>query len=259
MFADLRKHFISVSDKAVSEDDLRQLVAIRALDVNFSHYLYDLSVFRSKRLKEYMDSLVKKYKTVDEVAVHVTHDELTHTLISVFITKDEKFDHISAIHEATKRYMDSMDVDTDAMTSVIAEEALDRAEDKEYIHSFEQLEEFIQLDENGELITDDDDSEEEEDDISTVIGLESKQVEVIKRTYNVFTLSDVIVDLSDFRVGDEGSEEINQAIAALHNPKEYYTVVYSINNKLIKTGIRIGYVPDTIDKIIDDVKSKVIY
>ncbi|MBQ2885864.1 MAG: hypothetical protein IJE43_19235 [Alphaproteobacteria bacterium] len=220
------------------------LALTRLMDEDFDWYLTDLSDYRNERLASYMDDLIKRYKTVDEVAAHVQHPELTHTLISVKINKDEHFEHREAIREAVKRYMEGYE-------SITALEEV--SEDKEYIRSFEDLEKFMEFDENGELIESEGIEEEEEEEFYVADIQDHKNY---RRSYCSCLLQEIIVDLSDFDNNKAVAEEINQAIGRLHSDKELYTVLYLRHGKLLQSNIKIAHIPEAIDSIIEYWKNK---
>lgn len=241
----LRKHFIS-PDEHFKPEEVDNIVIRRVLDSEYSHYLEDLTRYRTQRLRAYMDELIAKYKTVDEVAAHVQHPELTHTLISVEIGKKEKFEHMEAIHEAVKRYMDSVDVE-----SIIVREAssIDRVEKGDYLENIEQLEEYVEFDMNGEAVVEEVD-ESEEDDIFTIKNTSAVTVGKPEREYATFMMSDVIVDLSDYKIGDERAEEVNQTLAKISGKDKPYRVVYFIQDRLVPSKLKIDYAPDEINEIV---------
>ena len=217
------------------------------LDEEFNWYLEDLSDYRNNRLKEYMDDLIRKYKTPEEVAKHVTHDELTHTLIAIKIKSDEKMSHTEAILEATRRYMNDNEV------VAVTADTSDSAEDREYISDFEGLTKYFEFDENGEVIEPEDNEDESDEGEYFVDEIEVEQKH--KRTYCTYMLNEVIIDLSDFDNFRNTAEDINQAVGRLHSAKEYYNVVYLSRGKLLKTSLRIGYIPEEIDLLIEQKKA----
>lgn len=239
----LIKHFIS-PEECYSDDIALHVAVRRALDAKYSHYLEDLNRFRFKRLKDYMEGLIRQYKTPEEVAKHVQHPELTHTLISAKIRKEEKFSHEEAIAESVKRYMEG--IDDDDMQNLLNEDIIESTQ------TYEDLEKYIQFNEDGELIIEDEVTEDEEDDSDATSVMEESTLVAFKpkREYAVYTMSDAIVDLSDFKLGDERAESVNQTIAKLSGAGKPYRVCYFINNKLIPSGLYIDYIPEELNEII---------
>lgn len=242
----LTKHFIS-QDEKFREDEIADIVAKRVLDESYSHYLEDLTRFRSGRLKKYMDGLIAEYKTVDAVAEHVRHPELTHTLIAVEIKKDEKFDHMEAIHEATRRYMEKRDT-----TEILDVNEVEYEEDRGSMTEFEELEEYIEFDQDGNVIMEDDETIDGDKDDLTVLHERDYALQSVERERAVYMLNDVIVDMSDYKPTDEEAERINQNIAAISSKDKPYNVVYYINNKLVRSQLYIDYVPKLINNLFEE-------
>lgn len=248
MVGRLTKHLIS-KEEHIKQEDILNTIAKRALDESFSPYLEDLTRFRAGRLSDYMNDLIRKYKTVDEVAAHVNHPELTHTLIAVKIKKGEKFTHMEAIHEAVRRYMEDTDISIDMY------DAEEEEVEVEGISTFEELEEFIEFDQNGEVVGHEDDDlydEAEEDDLVTYYDKDF-QAQPMEMDKCIYCLDQVIIDFSEYRPTDSKAEEINQAIARLGGKDKYYKVLYFINNKFCETGIKIDYIPETINNLFKQV------
>ncbi len=200
----------------------------------------DLARFRTNRLKKYMSSLIKEYKTPEEVAAHVQHPELTHTLISLKIRKDEKFEHMDAIKEAVKRYMEE---DNGKMSE---SQAFGEDAEIEGLQSFEELEEYIIYMNNRK----EEEAEEEQDDMASLSEESALIHDKPKREYAVYAMSDVIVDLSDYKLGDERAESINQNIAKISGRSKPYRVCYFINNRLVPSALYVDYIPEEINAII---------
>ena len=213
-------------------------------------YLEDLNNFRARRLNNYMDDLIREYKTVEEVACHVQHPELTHTLISVYLNKEaEEYSHIEAIYEATKRYMDKRAIDINVFHELLEDKTKEEYQDS--IQTYDELTKYMSFDENGELIVEEEDEFDngEDDDISFIQDYKQKDFRQIQKSYVVYSLNDVIIDLSDFGI-DGIAEEINKEIAKRSDVNEFYNVVYLVKGKLLRTKLKIGYIPDNLNEII---------
>lgn len=250
----LKKHFISKEEIYSSEDDYTVLTIKRMLDAEFSPYLEDLARFRVGRLQKYMDDLICKYKTPEEVAAHVDHPELTHTLISVEIKKGEKFEHVEAIKEAVKRYMEKNEVKAADMKSLMLSENADKLEDREILRDFGDLEQFMQFDENGEVI-EDEDEESEEDDLMTVTNNSSTVVErIVEQTYCTYLLDEILIDLTDFNNCQDKAEEVNINLAKMSNKNGPYRAVYLIKGRALKTNLYFDPIHKEIDRVIKAVK-----
>lgn len=214
-------------------------------------YLEELEAYRSKRLNNYMEDLVRKYKTVDEVANHVRHDEFTHTLISVYIKDGEKFDHMDAIHIATERYMERRAQNQVAPIDLQTEE---RGEDKSSL-MFEELEEYVNFDENGEAIFDE--TEEDEDDLFTVS--ESSTFDVpVERSYILYSYNQAIVDFNDFKQNSIELDKAYNALTKFFVANGQYSVLLMVNSQIIPTGCFMNYMPKEVNSAIRSALQEVV-
>ena len=213
-------------------------------------YLEELETYRSKRLNTYMEGLVQKYKTVDEVANHVRHDEFTHTLISVYIKDGEKFEHMEAIRVATERYMEKR---LQNKTYEVDIETEERRESEESL-TFEELEECINFDENGEAIFDE---EEEEDDLFTVSD-HSAYDNIVERSRVLYSFNQAIIDFNDFKPDSKELSKAYDALVKFFVPNGQYTVLLMVNGQIVSTGCSMNYMPKDVDNAIQSVLQEVI-
>ncbi len=248
----MRKHFINPNENIKSEDIAKTVIA-RIMDKSFSHYLNDLTVYRATCLRDYMLGLIREFKTPEDVAAHLQHPQFTHTLIDIEIGNNEKLEHMEAIKESVKRYMENMDVNDSAVELSIEQDFAENNAIKEGIAAYEELETYVDFDENGELIVESDSEKADEDDILTIKDINTSFHDYIKRVYSTYMLDKVIIDLSDYDITDSEAERIHQKIFSLSGNDKPYTVVYFIKGKLIDTKMKIGYIPDEIDSIVTGV------
>ncbi len=222
-------------------------------------YLEVLQNYRNSEIKNYMSDLIAKYKTVDEVAEHVTHDSLTHTLIEAMIpSKKErgKLTHKERIHEATKRYMDSLESKGE-LNTLLEAAVTANDEDKDLRDEFMETDEwalsYAHIDANGDLVEEEVSEEDREYyEVTSYEDVEgySDDIEIPRALY---LLHECMVDLTGLDIDKEG-EQINQAIQALCEPDAYYDLCYIMGNKPpIKTGRKIAYRPDEINGIFNNV------
>lgn len=216
------------------------------------NYLNDLNNFRAVRLKDYMEDLVSKFKTVEAVAEHVVHPELTHTLISSFYKECEGLSHLDSIKKAVECYMERRDVLKENIEEMQHIQAEDLEEDFSILEEFNSIDKFIDLDENGELIVEEDEEDDGEDD---VILYETQASVVVEEPRYLFMLDEVVIDLSSYVATDSVAEMINQEIAKLSKKNGSYKVVYFIQKKLIKTELKIDYDVAALDRIFEFAKS----
>ena len=219
-------------------------------------YLQELTEYRSRRLSMYMDDLIRKYVTAEEVAKHVRHDELTHTLISIFTSKEENLDHMTSILEATKRYMEKQKVDNKDIVKVSEEKTQDYLEDIAVLRSFEELEELVNFDENGEAIIEE--SEVIDDDLDTVTD-NSAYLSPVERTRAIYSLNQVFIDLNEFNLADARLKNIYKELSSLFLVNGPYQVYLMIDGQIRSVGMFIEYVPTQIDNIINNVLRKEVF
>jgi hypothetical protein len=199
-------------------------------------YLEVLKEFRSKDISEYMDSLIAKYHTEEEVAKHVTDDSLTHTLIENMIPKKErkKLTHEERIREATHRYMSGVDVEAIINTSD------DKGEDDEIRESFgEWADDIFQVDSTGNVIVPD---EEEEDDYFATPESE-EEVHEVEACRVLYTRQECLVDLTGF-----GQEEFNKLVS-ITDQNAFYRLIVIKDGKIAHTDFKIGWIEDDIEEI----------
>lgn len=206
-------------------------------------YLEDLNNYRSKRLRTYMNSLIAKYKTVDEVAAHVDDPELTHTLIEAYLGKEsKKFEHLDAIHEATQRFMDGSKEDFESVESA---RMIDEAESNDFVESItsaEDLNKYIKVNDKGELIEEALSEYEDEEDLLSADSYidEKEKPKKVSWSKVQFTLYDVLVDISDCETLAM-AEPIHRAIAKISKNSESYNVAYIYRGVCRKTDLKVGY------------------
>lgn len=212
-------------------------------------YLEELSAYRSKRLDDYMQGLIAQYKTPEEVAEHVRHNELTHTLISLYIKKEDHLDHMESIRVATERYMAGLKLSEEELRAKAEEHSKEEEEEKSTVQSFEDIESFVYFNEKGEAVFEE--SEEDEDDLATVTDFSTYAR--VERTYSVYTQTQVFIDLNEFKLTDPRVKDIYQRMVSLYEPGAYYSVYFMIDGVIKPVGTTMSYCPSKIDAIIKDV------
>lgn len=214
-------------------------------------YMEALNEWREAELSNYMMGLINQYKTPEEVAKHVKHDSLTHTLIETMIPvkKERKpLTHDERILEATRRYFNMLD-NKEAPTVVVEDK-----DDTSYFQSDIELDTWIasysHVDANGDLITEDIDEDDfvDEDQLEELKPVE----EQITNSHVIYMMNQCWVDLTAYNIKTTG-EAINQEIAKLANPDEFYEVVYIIGKTVLRSGLKVGYIEDKIEEIFQRV------
>ena len=246
---ELVKHAIAEREMYLSDEEKLRLAVSRCLDSKFNPYLEDLNAYRTKRLSSYMDNLFHQWKTAEAVAEHVKHPDLTHVLISAFISKEETkiWEHSRCIYEAVKRY------ESKGNSKIVSQDVVCNTDS---LQGFEEFEQYVEVDQNGQLVLDE---VEDEDDMTTIpddIDGEGRYDES-DVSYVIYTLYEALVDLSELDM--EQAEEVNQRIAKLSKNDAPYRVLYMLKNRrsFLKSDLFINADERQINDIIREVKGEI--
>lgn len=217
-------------------------------------YLEVVTEFRNNEIRDYMYGLISKYKTADAVAEHVTHDSLTHTLIEAMMPdKDErkKLTHIERIHEATRRYMEQLDSgEMDRIVATINEEEEDEV--NPLMEVDEWVEGYARVSADGDLIVEDVSTEDAEYYADSLMYDEVEGYsENIETPSAIYLMNECIIDLT--HLTEEQTELFNQKIQEITSPSGFYTVVYILGHKTLKTPLKIDYKTEDITSILTEV------
>jgi hypothetical protein len=215
-------------------------------------YLEDLNSYRKSVLLDFMESLVREYKTPERVAEHLRHPSFTHTLISAYVPKNKlkALSHMERIEEAVRQYF----LDRENLLANTENFKVDDKEEKknfEELSGFEELQEYITFDDNGEVVIESNaELQEEEDDLETIYRDYPVEWEIIDKKYAMYSMDTCMVDLMG--LDDDGvAEEIHQALHRMSDPSEHYEVIYLLKrNVYVRAKFRVGYKPDEINKMI---------
>lgn len=210
-------------------------------------YLKTLNEFRTNEISNYMNSLISKYKTPEEVAKHVNDDNLTHTLIETMIKKEErkKLSHIERIERATQNYFDSLE--KKGKLDVVLHEEDEKEEDDSFMDLDVWVDTYSHIDQNGDLIIEDEEEWNEESN-SIVHELGPIETRVMNKPHVLYLMQEAWVDLTGLDIETTG-EEIYQGLRKLHDPNEFYEVVLVIGKNTFRTGIKVGYISEEIEKL----------
>ena len=239
------RSFIS-PDESYSEDKALRVAVERMLDERFSPYLYDLNKYRKERLTSYMEDLIDKYKTREEVTKHVTHPDLTHVLISAYVDKlkAKTMTHRECIAEAVNQYFNSRD----EQVVRIETKFVNNEDDGVELSNFEELEEYMHFDETGEVILDRDEEEEDMDvipDINEPVNFDDFRID---RTYVFYLMDKVLIDFTGFPL-DEKADEFQNELMKLSNEDDWYSVYYNYGEKQVPAGFKIAYKPNEVEAL----------
>ncbi len=218
-------------------------------------YLEILTDYRNNEIRTYMERLIWRYKTVDEVAKHVKDDNLTHVLIETML-KDKgarkKLTHVERIHEATRLYMQQLETDG-KLDNIISFPEKDDV--SQYMEVDEWAATYTHIDANGDLISEVEPEEEDEDDLISVGEVVPIEDRFTKKNNVLFLMNECLVDLTDLDYNTD-AEYVNRGVQKLAKPDGYYDVVYVFGNKTLKTNFKVNYVEKEIEALFDDVLNK---
>lgn len=214
-------------------------------------YVETLQEYRKNDIKEYLDELVAKYKTVDEVAAHVTDDNLTHVIIESQIPNKKergKLTHMERIHEAVKRYMDNVDV-----SKIVYLDGVDRNDYEEKVAFEDWADDVFQVDAFGDVII----PEEDPDDANyyatdNVIQSPVTELPVYNQSRVIYALHECLIDFTGC------NEDDFTAVKALCKEDAFYDLVILVDDKVVPTKLKIGYIPDELENIFKSKQESVV-
>ena len=210
-------------------------------DEDKDDYLRVLNTFRDEQIARYLDGLIAKYKTVDEVAAHVKDDNLTHTIIST-VPKDirKPLSHIERIREGVRIYMEKHNGE---YHFEIDSEVKDDEND-----SWNETYEYY--DAEGNLVVEDNTDETVGADRFTRDDGDILDVVTSSRTRVVYTMADCFVDLTGLT--DEVAVEVNKLMKSQRAVDGAYTVKYIKGYKHFESDIKINY-NASLERLIKEV------
>ena len=217
-------------------------------------YVKTLTDYRNEELGEYMEGLIAQYKTPEEVAKHVRHDSLTHTLIEVMIQDKKergKMTHLERIEEATRRYFEQRKNNNLNTITIIPEE---KDENESFMELDEWVTSYTQIDANGDLIIEAVEGMEDDTSLTDVVVGDEDEASVLElapASNVIYLMSECLVDLTGL-VDTPRGERINQGIQQLSRPEGFYKVVYVMGERLFKTKLRVDYIPEELEKLFDE-------
>jgi DNA polymerase I-like protein with 3'-5' exonuclease and polymerase domains len=204
------------------------------------NYIDLLNNFRQKKLQDYMDDLIQKYgRDYKVVGEHVRHPSLTHELLNKYEKEiPADMEHVDRITEAARCYI--ADLESGKISSKLTFKAniVDNplpATDKELFGG--QLEQLVNVDENGDIVYEDDTSED--DDYGAFYDEDPD--DIIDRCNNkpqyVWELADTIT----FDVQDLTSKDVDKVLSYIYKQQRadgFYKITILYNNQIIDTKMR---------------------
>ena len=192
-------------------------------------YLDILNAQRTKEILSYLAPLVKKYKTPEEVAKHVRHDKLTHTIIELIPKKERaKLTHEERILAGVKKLM------SDEKNLQFYKEIEEEYKDENWDSRTETYDQY------GNLITTGEEIDEDEEYDEYINSMESPKID-IKNKILCYTLTDLFVDISDFDL--ETMQKIQDYFSQNAEEDGAYEVVYVNKRAILRSGVLVNYKP----------------
>ncbi len=225
--------------------------------VDWDNIVDSINKYKLSQIKNYMDGLIEKYKTKDEVVKNVTHPEYTHLLIPIYVPKDivKSKSHYECIEIAVENYMNNVYNEDN-----LKEQYNEYAEDSIIKNSMDYLndiEKYIEIDDTGEAILPEEvDSEfTEEDEYSIKDTYNESDGRFDTTTINVLYLGDsVLIDTSKIYV-KEDLQNFHNEIIKLCEKDGYYKLNYMRGTAVMGTEYRMDYCEKEINEILERYKS----
>ncbi len=226
-------------------------------------YLEQIAEYREQTLDKYMSELIAEYKTEDQIAEHVRHDTLTHTLIdAMYDSEMGSLSHIDRIKRAVHLYLEkhnSKNVDTEAKTDDTV--APDYTQDDAYQQLIEASYLSALDDAIGEVSSEGvvlEGLNEEPKDESLLMALETEATvkhtkdDFVESAKYLYTIAEVILFVDG--MSNEAADNILKKVFEKSDPNNPYSVVICIKGgKLLSTGMKIAYIPEYLDSIFMEV------
>lgn len=222
--------------------------------VNWDNLVLSINEFKLKQIREYMNELIFKYKTVEEVIKNVTHPEYTHLLIAVYVDKDfvYKNSHADCIAKAVTEYMNNPD-------NIVKQSEQDYTEYNEdssiqdSLSYLKEFNEFIEVDDKGEAIINEDIDTDDIDsmDYATLVDNEGKERFVDTKIGITYLGNIALIDTS-FITDLDRLKSFHSRILEFCSPTGYYQLNYMRNGAMLTTNLKMAPNQKSITKVIEE-------
>lgn len=216
--------------------------------ITYETFEEDVTKYKKNKLINYMNGLISKFKTAEEVSKNVTHHKLTHTLIESQQKKIENAYDLTQeelILAATKMYMSS-GIDMGVESVSVSEEV--ELTEKDF-NEFNPEEVYIPVDDKGELLID----EEQEEELRQRELLDGQlndylDYNYVRTEFMIYSNTEAIIDISD--LDEESIEKVVSEVCSYHKEGNYYPVIFMRGSDVMPTEIRVGNIRKNIDSLI---------
>lgn len=206
----------------------------------FTHDNYKelLDAYRDKVLHDYMKDLIEKYGPDPyNVGMHVRHPSLTHELLDRFSKelKGKDLTHVEQINFAAEEYMKQVANGEEEVEEETVVDEEPNVMDK-YLF-YDQTENLYNFDKDGNIVYEEEQDEDEDVDVKY-----DDEDFIYKITdthaYRAWRLGDAIIADISF-VQRKDADKIIGAMWKHRDPKGFYSVKLSLDNKIIDAGFRV--------------------
>lgn len=221
-------------------------------------YVEVLTNYREGELRDYMEGLIKKYKTPEVVAENVKDDNLTHVLIKTMAADHpeiDKMDHEEKIKKATACYFETLE--NKGRLNIIVDDS-DKIDDdySDLMEVSEWTEAYAHIDQYGDLVIDNEEEWEEENNIIYAEDAFKGEVDILNKPHALYIMQEVWVDITGMDIKGNG-DAIYQGLKAMHDPEAYYNVILVMGKRTIPTGIKIHHDMAAIEKLFEQAQKGV--
>ena len=152
------------------------------------------------------------------------------------------------IHEAVKRYMDNVDV-----SKIVYLDGVDRNDYEEKVAFEDWADDVFQVDAFGDIIV----PEEDPDDANyyatdNVVQSPVTELPVYNQSRVIYALHECLIDFTGC------NEDDFTAVKALCKEDAFYDLVILVDDKVVPTKLKIGYIPDELESIFKSKQESVV-
>lgn len=217
--------------------------------IDWSDYVGSIKKWKLRQITNYMTDLISKYKTEEEVLPHITHPEYTHTLIAIYVDKKFVKEHSmeECIAEALHSYIvqngipDTVDFNSESRS---ADDDIKAAMDPDVL-------DFIEYDDNGDIIPPDSSEEEDEDveddDMDTYIYREEQYK---KEGLGPIYMSDTCVIDVSLIADKETLSKFYEELNTLADQKGFYKIFLMRGANMLPTPLRMEFAKSEIEELL---------
>ena len=224
--------------------------------VDWDNLVDSIKEYKHNQIREYMHNLISTYKTADEIIKHVDHPEYTHLLIAIYVNKDfvKTHEHSECIAEAVRAYLENADVTQDSGKTLTYNEYVEDSKIQNATEYLRGLEEYIEVDDTGEVILNDDIIvRNEESDVESIECIEDKQDygRFGNDTVGVVYIGNIVCIDTTSITDKDNLQKFHDELSSMCNDNGYYTISYMRGSAVMPTKMRMDYCQDEVVSLIE--------